>query len=169
MSLWQTGIVNAVYDNTGKVRDFYKTQYSYNSVDNHGADLILNVHYSNKFNNAFWDGSEMIFGDGDGVIFVNFGNALDVTGHELTHGVVQNTAALVYDSQPGALNEHMADVFGITIKQLDQGQTSAPDTANWLIGDTIMGPTLSGTGYQVFESTPGTAYNNNLLGKDASA
>jgi len=97
-------LVNTAYDNAGKVRDFYFTQYTYQFVgDNHGH-IILNIHYSNNYDNAFWDGDEMIFGDGDGVIFTNFVNSLDVTGHEMTHGVVQYTAGLNYDSQPGALN-----------------------------------------------------------------
>ncbi len=65
-------IVNAVYNNSGIVRDFYKNQLNYNSVDNQGSDLILNVHYANAYNNAFWDGDEMIFGDGDGIIFTNY-------------------------------------------------------------------------------------------------
>ena len=158
-------VVNAAYDNAGKVRDFYLTQFAYNSFDNHGSDLLLNVHYSTGYNNAFWDGHEMIFGDGDNVVFTNFASSLDVTGHELTHGVVQYLAGLIYDGQPGALNEHMADVFGVTIRQYYQHQSAAPATANWLIGDTIMGPSLHGQAIRNMKA-PGTAYNNPLMGKD---
>jgi len=161
----QDPVVNSVFTNTGLVRDFFRTQYNYNSVDDHGADLILNVHYSKSFDNAFWDGDEMIFGDGDGVIFCNFATALDITGHELTHGVVQHTSGLIYDGQPGALNEHIADVFGVTIRQFYEKQTDKPETANWLIGDTIMGPSLQGQAVRNMKA-PGTAYNNTKMGKD---
>ena len=158
-------VVNAVYDNTGIVREFYKTQYNWISFDNNGGTLHLNVHYLSNYNNAGWDGDEMVFGDGDGVIFVNLGNSLDVTGHEITHGVIQYTANLVYSKQPGALNEHMADVFGVTIRQFTQGQSSSPSTANWLIGDSIMGPTLQGQALRNMKA-PGTAYNNVYMGQD---
>ncbi len=161
----QDAIVNSVFTNTGIVRDFFKTQYNYNSVDDHGASLILNVHYSKLFDNAFWDGDEMIFGDGDGVIFCNFATALDITAHELTHGVIQHTSGLVYDGQSGALNEHMADVFGVTIRQFKEGQADKPETANWLIGDSIMGPSLQGQAVRNMKA-PGTAYDNPKMGKD---
>ncbi|SFC86128.1 M4 family metallopeptidase [Spirosoma endophyticum] len=156
-------IVNTVYDNAGAVRSYYKTAFDYLSVDNHGADLILNVHYGKAYANAFWDGDEMTFGDGDGKIFINLANALDVTAHELTHGVVQYTAGLNYQGQSGALNEHYADVFGSVIKQVAKKQTAA--TADWLIGDEIMGPTLKGQALRSLKA-PGTAYNNQLMGKD---
>jgi Zn-dependent metalloprotease len=130
------------YDNAGWVRKYYLNELGWHSIDDHGMDMIFNVHYGNQFNNAFWDGDDMTFGDGDGTNFIGFARALDVTGHELTHGVVQYTARLIYDGQPGALNEHMADVFGTVIKQYAKGQNE--HTANWLMGDEIMGPTLAG-------------------------
>lgn len=158
-------VINAVYDNAGFIREFYKTQLNWLSYNNANGALHLNVHYSSKYNNAFWDGDEMVFGDGDGIIFTSFGNSLDVTGHELTHGVVQYTANLVYSGQPGALNEHMADAFGVAIRQFTQGQTSDPLNANWLVGDSIMGPTLQGQAIRNMKN-PGTAYDNQYMGKD---
>ena len=154
---------NKAYDNAGIVREYYKNHLSWFSVDNQGLNLILNIHFDKDYNNAYWDGDEMTFGDGDGVVFTNFVNSLDVTGHELTHGVVQYTAGLNYKSQPGALNEHYADVFGTVIKQFALGQTAA--NADWLIGDTIMGPTLKGQAIRSMKA-PGTAYNNQFMGKD---
>ncbi|MBC3786422.1 M4 family metallopeptidase [Spirosoma utsteinense] len=156
-------IVNTVYENAGIIREYYKTAFNYLSVDNHGADLILNVHFGQNYANAFWDGDEMTFGDGDGEVFINLANALDVAGHELTHGVVQYTAGLTYQGQPGALNEHYADVFGSVIKQVSKKQTAA--TADWLIGDEIMGPSLQGQALRSMKA-PGTAYDNPLMGKD---
>ena len=124
---------NAAYDNGGLVRDYFKTVLGWNSIDDNGLDLIFNVHYMVKYNNAFWDGEQMTFGDGDGVNFQNFVRALDVTGHELTHGVVQYTANLEYRGQSGALNEHFADVFGTSVKQWAAKETEK--TANWLMGE----------------------------------
>jgi Zn-dependent metalloprotease len=123
----------------------------------------LNVHFHKNFNNAYWDGDEMTFGDGDGVVFRNLGNSIDVTAHELTHGVVQYTANLNYKSQSGALNEHFADVFGTVIKQFAKGQNAS--NADWLIGDEIMGPQLQGQALRSMKA-PGTAYNNQFMGKD---
>jgi Zn-dependent metalloprotease len=155
--------VNNAYDFSGKVREFFKTVLGWNSIDNNGLDMILNVHYSNKYNNAFWDGTQMTFGDGDGVIFKDFTNSLDVTGHEMSHGVVQYTANLTYNKQSGALNEHYADALGIAVKQFALGQTAL--TSDWLIGADIMGPQLQGMAIRSMKS-PGTAYNSPLLGKD---
>ncbi|GAB3886628.1 M4 family metallopeptidase [Spirosoma agri] len=156
-------VVNTVYENAGTIRSYYKDTFNYLSVDNHGADMILNVHYGKAYANAFWDGDEMTFGDGDGQVFINLANALDVTAHELTHGVVQYTAGLNYQGQSGALNEHYADVFGSVIKQVAKKQTAA--TADWLIGDEIMGPSLRGQALRSMKA-PGTAYDNPLMGKD---
>lgn len=99
-------------------------------MDNHGADLILNVHFGKAYANAFWDGDEMTFGDGDGEVFINLANALDVTAHELTHGVVQYTAGLTYQGQSGAVNEHFADVFGSVIKQVVKNKPQPPPTGS---------------------------------------
>lgn len=102
---------NDVYNYAGIVRDYFKNLFNRDSIDNQGLDLILNIHFGSNFNNALFDGDEMIFGDGDGKKFISFSHSKDVVGHELTHGIVQYTAALEYYSQSGALNEHFADVF----------------------------------------------------------
>lgn len=142
--------VNAVYDNGGIVRDYFKNVLGWNSIDNNSMDLILNVHYQAKYNNAFWDGEQMIFGDGDGTNFMNFARALDVTAHELTHGVVQYTANLQYQGQSGALNEHFADVFGTAIKQYFLKQTEM--TANWLIGEMCLAGRFQGKAIRSMKS-----------------
>ncbi|MCY7759729.1 M4 family metallopeptidase [Bacillus inaquosorum] len=155
--------INHAYEYTGLVRDYFKNVFNRNSIDNQGLDIILNVHYGNKYLNAFWDGDEMTFGDGDGEIFISFAHSKDVIGHELSHGIVQYTANLVYKSQPGALNEHFADVFGTAIKQYSNNQTA--DDADWLIGNDIMGPKLFGEALRSMKA-PGSAYDNKLMGKD---
>ena len=152
-----------VYDYAGIVRKYFKHELNRASIDNQGMDLILNVHFGVQFMNAFWDGDEMSFGEGDGEIFVSFAKSLDVVAHELAHGVTQFTANLEYYSQSGALNEHFSDVFGSTITQFNEQQDAG--TADWLIGDEIMGPTLVGEALRSMKA-PGTAYDNALLGKD---
>lgn len=151
------------YDFAGDVKEYYKTGLNRDSIDNASMDIILNVHYGDHYMNAFWDGDEMTFGDGDGTIFIDFAKSLDVVAHELTHGVTQWEAGLVYNGQSGALNESFSDVFGSVITQYVNKETA--DTADWLIGDEIMGPTLKGEALRSM-SEPGTAYNNPLLGKD---
>lgn len=156
--------VNEVYNFAGVVRKYFKTVLDRDSIDNRGMELILNVHFGTKYMNAFWDGDEMTFGDGDGKIFTSFAKSLDVVAHELAHGVTQNTANLEYQGQSGALNEHFSDVFGTAITQYYLKQTAGK--ADWLIGDEIMGPTLYGEALRSMRA-PGTAYDNDLLGKDS--
>lgn len=155
--------VDKAYEYAGTVRDYYGQVLNRNSIDNAGMDIILNVHFGVDYNNAFWDGDDMTFGDGDGIIFVNFAKSLDVVAHELTHGVTQFTANFDYYSQSGALHEHFSDVFGSVITQYANGQTA--HNADWLIGDEIMGPELYGEALRSMKA-PGTAYDNPLLGKD---
>ncbi|CUR54199.1 Extracellular metalloprotease [metagenome] len=155
-------VINA-YDNAGVVRTFYRQVLNRNSIDNRALDLVLNVHYGVGYNNAFWDGDEMTFGDGDGVIFSGFARSLDVVAHELAHGVTQFASGLIYQKESGALNESFSDVFGTSITQWVNKET--PETADWLIGDEIMGPDLYGEALRSMRH-PGTAYNNAVLGKD---
>jgi Zn-dependent metalloprotease len=155
--------VNQVYDFANVVREYYTNVLERNSIDNLGMDLLFNVHYGQNFMNAFWDGDEMIFGDGDGKIFINFSSSLEVIAHELAHGVTQYTANLDYTSQSGALNEHFSDVFGSAVQQYAKGQTA--HNADWLIGNEIMGPELYGEALRSMKE-PGTAFDNKLMGKD---
>jgi len=155
-------VINA-YDNAGLVRAYFKSALNRDSIDNRSLDLVLNVHFGNKFNNAFWDGDEMTFGDGDGVIFSGFARSLDVVAHELAHGVTQYASGLIYKNESGALNEHFSDVFGTSITQWANKET--PQDADWLIGDEIMGPDLYGEALRSMRD-PGTAYDNPIIGKD---
>jgi Zn-dependent metalloprotease len=154
---------NDTYDAGGTVRSYYKEVLNRNSIDNLGLNQIHNVHFGVNYMNAFWDGSQMTYGDGDGTIFVDFTKDLDVVAHELTHGVTQYTAGLQYFSQSGALNESFSDVFASVIQQAANGQTA--DNADWLIGNGIMGPSLYGEALRSMKA-PGTAYDNPIMGKD---
>jgi Zn-dependent metalloprotease len=154
---------NEAYDGSGKTYDFYRTAFQRNSIDDRGMRLDATVHYRRNFNNAFWNGQQMVYGDGDGDIFERFTKSLDVIGHELTHGVTQYEAGLVYQDQPGALNEHFSDVFGSLVKQYSKKQTAKQ--ADWLIGEGLFTKDIQGIALRSMKA-PGTAYNDPLIGKD---
>jgi len=153
--------VNEAYDGLGHTFDFYLEMYQRNSIDGQGLPLNAIVHYGNDYDNAFWDGEQMVFGDGDKTIFNRFTVSVDVIGHELTHGVTGSEVNLTYLGQSGALNESVSDVFGSLIKQYVLKQTA--NEADWLIGEGLL--TFSGQALRSMKA-PGTAYDNNLLGKD---
>lgn len=146
--------VDKAYETSGFVRDFFKDTFGLNSIDNNGLDVISNVHYGKDYNNAFWDGDEMTYGDGDGKEFKDFASAIDVVAHELAHGITQFLANLEYRSQSGALNEHFSDVFGTIIKQKYLQQDIAE--ADWLIGDTVVTDAFPGVAIRSMKA-PGTA------------
>jgi len=149
--------VNQAYDGSGTTFDFYEQVFNRNSVDGQGLELVSSVHFETDYDNAFWDGSQMVYGDGDGQMFKRggFTECLDVMAHELTHGVTQFTAGLRYRAQSGALNESFSDVFGSLVRQRSLGQTA--DQADWLIGEGIMGPELPGEALRSLKA-PGTAF-----------
>jgi Zn-dependent metalloprotease len=151
------------YDGLGATWELYYQAFSRNSLDDAGMGLIATVHYGEDFQNAFWDGEQMIIGDGDGVYFQSFTNAVDVIGHELTHGVVQHTAGLIYVAQPGALHESVADCFGAMVKQRLLGQSAAE--ADWLIGAGLFTDRVEGVALRSMKA-PGTAYDDPVLGVD---
>jgi len=155
--------VNLAYDALGATLDFYSTVLGRNSIDNLGLNLDANVNYGASFDNAFWDGTRMVFGNGDNVIFQDFTNDVDVPGHELTHGVTQYTAGLLYSDQPGALNEATSDIFGACIDARFNGKDA--NTFNWLIGEDVMAPQLYGEAIRSM-AFPGTAYDDPVLGTD---
>ncbi len=159
----QDDAVNRAFDGLGQTRDFYKKIFDRDSLDGRGMRLNAFVHYDNGYNNAFWNGSEMVFGDGDGVLFADLTKSIDVVAHELTHGVTEFTAALDYHNQSGALNESISDVFGSLVKQWGAKQTA--DRANWLIGEGVFTPGVEGDALRSMKN-PGTAYDSPTLGKD---
>ncbi|MEV4123474.1 M4 family metallopeptidase [Nocardia sp. NPDC049707] len=155
--------VNRAYAGLGATFEFYLKAYGRFSIDGNGLPLDATVHYDRDYNNAFWNGEQMVFGDGDGKIFRDFTIPTEVIAHELTHGVTQYTANLTYFGQPGALNESLSDVFGSLIKQYALGQTAAE--ADWLIGAGLFTPRVTGKALRSMKE-PGTAYDDDVLGKD---
>ncbi|MGW7595389.1 M4 family metallopeptidase, partial [Streptomyces rubiginosohelvolus] len=155
--------VNRAYDGLGATFELFFKAYGRHSIDDSGLPLNASVHYSEGYNNAFWDGEQMVFGDGDGEVFLDFTIPVDVMAHELTHGVTQYTANLEYFGQSGALNESVSDVFGALIKQYTLGQTA--EEADWLIGAGLLTDRVTGVALRSMKA-PGTAYDDDVLGKD---
>ncbi len=119
--------------NAAKVYDFYYNTFGRNSYDNAGAAIKSTVHYDSSYNNAFWNGSQMVYGDGDGTVFCALSAADDVIAHEFTHSVTSATCDLAYENQSGALNESMSDVFGYFV-----------DPEDWLMGEDVYTPNTPG-------------------------
>ncbi|MCS0638181.1 M4 family metallopeptidase [Streptomyces sp. LP05-1] len=155
--------VNRAYAGLGATSDLLLDVFGRDSLDGAGLPLDATVHYDREYANAFWDGERMVFGDGDGEIFLDFTVPVDVIGHELAHGVTQYTANLEYYGQSGALNESMSDVIGSLVKQRVLGQDAG--AADWLIGAGLLGPDVTGQALRSMKA-PGTAYDDDVLGKD---
>ena len=155
--------VNEAYDGLGATWRLLWTAYSRDSLDGKGLPLVATVHFDERYDNAFWDGTQMVFGDGDGVYFDGFTSCLDVIGHELAHGLTQYTAGLTYVAQSGALNESISDVFGSMVKQQVLDQTAAQ--ADWLIGEGLFTTRVTGVALRSMKA-PGTAYDDPVLGRD---
>ncbi|WP_125772988.1 M4 family metallopeptidase [Antribacter gilvus] len=133
------------------------------SYDDAGARVLATVHYGRNYDNAFWDGKQLVFGDGDGRVFERFTKPVDVLAHELGHAVTEHLAGLVYQGQPGALNESMSDVVGACLKQRVLGQTA--EEGDWLIGEGLFRPEIDARALRDM-ANPGTAYDDPALGRD---
>jgi len=151
------------YRGLGATYQLFQDAYERDSLDGSGMPLRATVHYGEDYANAFWDGTRMVFGDGDGEYFKRFTVSIDIIGHELAHGVTEHTADLVYSGQSGALNESVSDVFGSLVKQRVGDQTA--DEADWLIGAGLFTGRINGDALRSMKA-PGTAYDDPLLGKD---
>ncbi|MBB4660150.1 M4 family metallopeptidase [Parvularcula dongshanensis] len=155
--------VDEAYEGLGATFDLYWHAYERNSIDGEGLPLDATVHYGQDYANAFWDGRQMVFGDGDGEYFRRFTIAVDIMGHELTHGVIEAEAGLAYYNQSGALNESLADVFGALVKQRALGQSA--ERADWLIGAGLFTDAVNGSALRSM-AEPGTAFDDPVLGRD---
>lgn len=148
--LWSEGgtqtsdtTAQAAYNYAGNVYDYYKNVLGRDSYDNAGATIISSVHYSSSYNNAFWNGSQMVYGDGDGTTFIPLAKALDVDAHELTHAVTERTAALAYSNESGALNEATSDIMGNSCEAYSKN-AGTPNTNTWKVGEDIYTPNTAG-------------------------
>jgi len=151
------------YDGVGAAWTLFHEAYARDSFDDAGHPLDATVHYERRYANAFWDGHQLVFGDGDGRVFQRFTRSPDVVAHELTHAVTQLTAGLVYSGQPGALNESVSDVFAALTVQRARGQ--AAEEADWLIGERIFSPGVNAVALRSMKA-PGTAFDDPRIGRD---
>jgi Zn-dependent metalloprotease len=139
-SLNSDSIINASYDILGSIWDCYNALFGRDSYDGLGAALISSVHYSTNYANGFWNGTQLVFGDGDGNIFGNFATSMDLAAHELTHAVTERTSNLIYSGESGALNESMSDIFGEVCEwhRDNNGDINAlPSANNWMVAEDI--------------------------------
>lgn len=126
-----------------QVYDYYYDTFGRNSYDGNGATIRSTVHYGNNYNNAFWNGQQMVYGDGDGSTFAPLSGALDIVAHELTHAVTDYSANLVYQDQAGALNESISDVFSVFVERGD-----------YLLGEDVYTPNRSGDALRSLSNPP---------------
>jgi Zn-dependent metalloprotease len=155
--------VDEAYDGLGATFAFFWQAFERVGLDAAGGPLLATVHFGRDYDNAFWDGTRMVFGDGDGEVFTGFTRSVSVIAHELAHGVIEHAGGLVYQGQSGALNESIADVFGALTEQHLRGQTA--ETATWLVGAEIFTDAVTGSALRSL-AAPGTAYDDDVLGKD---
>ncbi len=155
--------VDEAYAGLGATFDFYAEVFHRNSIDDQGLHLDATVHYGEKYDNAFWNGAQMVFGDGDDTLFNRFTICVDVIAHELTHGVTGDEVDLVYLGQSGALNESISDVFGSMVKQYSASPRQSVADADWLIGQGLLKNPKNALRSM---KRPGTAYSDPVLGDD---
>ena len=133
-------VANQAHDNAGYVWNYYSSRHARDSFDGAGAQIVSSVHYSRNYVNAFWNGTQMVYGDGDGVQSSPL-TVLDVVGHEITHAVTERSSGLTYANESGALNEAMSDIFGAAIESYRDGAVSAN---TWKVGEECWTPGTPG-------------------------
>jgi len=141
---------------------FFRDVLGRDFIAEKGAPIVAIVHYGNNFANVFWDGEHVVVGDGDGEIFGRFSACLEIFGNELAHVFTQE-AGLGLEYQPGALDQSARDIMGLLVKQYTLHQSV--DESDWLVGAGLVAPGISGQALRSLRA-PGTAYNNERLGKD---
>ncbi|MBE3044263.1 M4 family metallopeptidase [Candidatus Bathyarchaeota archaeon] len=160
--------VNNVFDGVGITVKFFHTVFGRNAIDGKGGTPIVTVHHNPEtetlgYNNAFWDGVQVVFGDGDGILFDYFADSLDVVAHELTHAITEYTAGIPFWGQAGGLNESISDVFAALVEQWHFNQTAAD--ADWITGQNLFPIAFKGAALRNI-ANPGTAFNDPILGQD---
>jgi Zn-dependent metalloprotease len=132
----QSAAVDAHYG-AARTWDYYLNSFNRRGIDGNGFRVLSRVHYGRNYNNAFWNGTNMTYGDGDGTTFTPL-TSLDVAGHEITHGLTEKTAGLVYSNESGAMNESFSDIFGTMV------EFSSGVNGDYLIGEDIYTPGTNG-------------------------
>jgi Zn-dependent metalloprotease len=149
--------VTLVYDNIGIIHEFFRTVFGRDINSDLNGPIVATVHYNKKYNNAFWNASQIVIGDGDGEVFrSNSFASLGVLASEMGHLVVQYSAKLTYSDQNGALNTHFSDLCAVLVEQWNKKQSV--DEASWLVAEGVWGPKMKGVALRSMKE-PGTAYD----------
>ncbi|WP_434379828.1 M4 family metallopeptidase [Melittangium boletus] len=135
--------VDGNYDALGATYNCYKNNFGRDSLDNKGAALVSTVHYSTNYTNAFWNGTQMVYGDSNGTQSAPLGLSGDVTTHELTHAVTSSESNLTYSAESGGLNEALSDIFGAYCESYASGTWSTADKI-FMVGDDVWTPNTPG-------------------------
>jgi vibriolysin len=130
----------------GHVYDYYLAVHARDSFDGAGAKMISSVHYSNNYVNAYWNSTQMVYGDGDGTTASSLARSLDVTGHEMTHAVTERTANLTYSGESGGLNEATSDILGNMVEKRARNEAETDNLTVWTVGDDCWTPATPGDG-----------------------
>jgi Zn-dependent metalloprotease len=176
--VWSASLERAGVDaHLGAARtfDYYLNVHGRNGINGSGGPyttaaganssitlITSRVHFGKKYNNAFWYNNQMTYGDGDGSNFSPLVTT-DICGHEMTHGVTENTANLNYSNEPGALNESMSDVFGALVELYADGGVVSADT--WKIGEDAYTPNIAGDALR-YMNNPHLASNAGYTAND---
>ena len=150
--------LDAAHNYAGNVYDYYKNVFNRDSYDNAGATLKASVHFSSNYNNAYWNGTQMVYGDGDGVDFIALSRDLDVDAHELTHAVTERTAGLIYSNESGALNEATSDILGNSCEAYSEN-AGTPNANTWKVGEDIYTPGTSGDALRYMNTPTSDGYS----------
>ncbi|MCA9658004.1 MAG: M4 family metallopeptidase, partial [Myxococcales bacterium] len=134
-------VVQAAYENSGLTYDYYKAKFGRDSFNSGGATLHSTVHYGNDYDNAFWNGQQMVYGDGSGYYFDPLAYSADIVVHELTHAVTSYSADLVYQNESGALNEAFSDIMAASAQAWQAGGVSS---ATWKLAEDVWTPDTPG-------------------------
>lgn len=134
-------VISTAHAHAATSYDYYSAVHSRDSYNNAGAQIRTTVHHQVAYNNAFWNGSQLVYGDGDGTNFSPLGNSLDVGAHELTHAVTTYSANLTYQNESGALNEATSDIMASAVEAWKDG---AVTTDTWKVGEDIYTPGVAG-------------------------
>lgn len=136
-NVWNDGALVDAHVYSGWTYDYFYKVHERDGLDDSNMRIRVFVHYGYSYNNAFWDGDDIVFGDGDGVYYRNFSSALDVVAHELTHGVTQFSSNLIYWGESGALNEAFSDIIGVCAEFYFQRPGYGRLLADWWEGEDI--------------------------------
>ena len=137
--VWTDGAAVDAHHYAGLVLDYYFEQFGRNSYDDQGAQIKSTVHYNRNYVNAFWNGSQMVYGDGDGVNSLALSGGFDVVAHEISHAVTSASSGLIYQNESGALNEAFSDIMGSAAEYYKQSSQF-----DWMMGEDIWTPGIAG-------------------------